>query len=86
MLTVARMTILFPVVLGIQIRSLFPEIVGRSGPTPPTVAGIMLLILFLFVMTITNRFPATMDLWPYFVMATVVTVSIATAPCSVAGT
>jgi len=79
-LAVARvvgMTILLPVCLGILIRSFFPKVADTIGPPLAKVGGVVLLILVLFVVAMTYGLLMKMDLWSYFVMAIVVTVSIA---------
>ena len=77
MARVVGMTILLPVCLGILIRSFFPKVADTIGPPLAKVGGVVLLILVLFVVAMTYGLLMKMDLWSYFVMAIVVTVSIA---------
>jgi len=74
---VVGMTILLPVGIGILIRSFFPKVADTIGPALAKVGGVVLLILVLFVVAMTYGLLLKMDLWSYFVMAIVVTVSIA---------
>ncbi len=74
---VVGMTILVPVCLGILIRFFFPKVARTVGPALARVGGVVLLILVLCVVAITYGLLLKMDLRSYFVMATVVTVSMA---------
>jgi BASS family bile acid:Na+ symporter len=74
---VVGMTILLPVCLGILIRFFFPKVADAVGPALARFGGVVLLILVLFVVLITYGLLLKMDLRSYFVMAVVVTVSIA---------
>jgi len=83
-LAVARvvgMTILLPVCLGIVVRSFFPKIVGAVGPPLAKAGGFALLVLVLFVVVIAYGLLMKMEFWSYFVMAIVVTVSLAIGHC-----
>jgi BASS family bile acid:Na+ symporter len=79
-LAVARvvgMTILVPVCLGMLARSFFPGVADTIAPALAKVGGVVLLILGLCVVAMTYGLLLKMDLWSYFVMAVVVTVSAA---------
>ncbi len=73
---VVGMTILVPVGVGILLRSFSPRIADAIGPAVTRVARIVLLICILFVVAMTYRDLARMELWSYFSMAMVVVVSL----------
>jgi bile acid:Na+ symporter, BASS family len=74
---VVDITILLPLALAIVIRSLFPRFADTAGPALVKFAGVALLALVFLVAVMTYSVLMRMDLWSYFVMAVVVTVSLA---------
>ena len=70
-------TILMPVCLGILVRYFFPKVADKIRPALAKVAGVALLVLFLFVVVMTFGLLLKMDLWSYLVMAVMVAVSLA---------
>ena len=73
---VVGMTVLVPVGIGILLRSFSPRIADAIGPAVSKVAIIVLLISGLFVLAMTYRDLARMELWSYFSMAAVVVASL----------
>jgi BASS family bile acid:Na+ symporter len=73
---VVGMTVLVPVGIGILLRSFSPRIGDAIGPAVSKVGKIVLLISGLFVLAMTYRDLARMELWSYFSMAAVVVVSL----------
>jgi BASS family bile acid:Na+ symporter len=73
---VVGMTILVPVCLGILTRYFFPRVAEAIAPWLGKVAGIVLLVLGLFVVTMAYGTLLKMGLWSYLVMAVVVAAAI----------
>jgi BASS family bile acid:Na+ symporter len=74
---VVGLSILFPVCLGVVIRSRFVKIADAMSPLLAKVGGVMLLILALFVLAINFGFLLKMDPWSYLAMVLVVATSVA---------
>jgi bile acid:Na+ symporter, BASS family len=74
---VVGMTVLLPVGLGILIRSFVPRVADAIGPAMSKIGKIVLLISALFVVAKVYRDLFKMDLWSYFTIAVVVSVSLA---------
>jgi BASS family bile acid:Na+ symporter len=74
---VVGMTILVPVCLGILTRHFFPRVAETIAGRLSNAAGVVLLVLGLFVVTMAHSTLLKMSLWSYFVMAVVVAAAIA---------
>jgi BASS family bile acid:Na+ symporter len=73
---VVGMTVLAPVGIGILIRSFAPRFAEAIGPAVSKTGKIVLLISALFVVAKVYRDLFRMDLWSYFTIAVVVSVSL----------
>jgi bile acid:Na+ symporter, BASS family len=73
---VVGMTVLVPVGIGILIRSFYPRVAEVIAPAVSKTGIIVLLISALFVVAKVYRDLFNMDLWSYFTLAVVVSVSL----------